>query len=119
MPLPTVICHHLHALDAARRSLDDMLRPHQLAYGKPTRHTFSTVLSAYGRAERVEEAEGLLTIMEDFAESTADPNVHRMPSASMPLSRSGPEPEMPLGCRSHFSSYGRSHGRNSGRWKWK
>ena len=55
-------CHHLHALHTARRSLDDMLSVEAPSTG----------------------AEGLLTIMEDFAVSTADPNLHRMPSASMP-----------------------------------
>ena len=68
-------CQHPHAPDAARRILDDMLRPNQPANGKPTQHTFSTVMTAYGRAGRVEEAEALLTVMEDLSKSTGDPNL--------------------------------------------
>ena len=62
-------CRHPKSPDAARAILDEMFT-RQHSY--PTQHTFSAVLTAYGRAGRLDDAEALLSYMEDIAGEIAD-----------------------------------------------
>jgi len=75
-----VTCRHDQGLEAARTILDEMCRAVLEGGGcnntsrriKPTQHTFSIFIAAYGRAGRLREAQALLDYMGQMAEEAGD-----------------------------------------------
>ena len=68
-------CNHSESADAARAILDDMCRSikdETRETPKPDHHTFTTVISTYGRAGRAHDAAALFEYMKQLAEETGD-----------------------------------------------